>query len=129
MSAKFNNLVVSFLNTHAKLETIAADLRAHFEDPTDRRFVRSEVQVVVAEFYGVKMIEKERGTGKTWPDSPKGKTAANKTSLLVNMIVGKSAAQKPAKDIVVSRAMKAAAKSFVELCGSKAAAIAALKTL
>ena len=129
MSASFNRLVVSFLNTHAKLETIAADLRAHFEDPTDRRFVRDEVQTVVAAHYGVTMVEKERGTGKTWPDSPKGKTAANKTSLLVNMIVGKSAAQKPAKEIVVSRAMKAAAKSFVELCGSKAAAIAALKTL
>ena len=48
MSASFNRLVVSFLNTHAKLETIAADLRAHFEDPTDRRFVRDEVLTVVA---------------------------------------------------------------------------------
>ena len=129
MSAKFTALVHSFLNTSAKLETIAADLRAQFEDPTDRRFVRSEVQPIVAAFYGVKMVEKERGSGATFPDTPKGKTAYNKTSLLVNMIVGKSAAQKPTKEIVVSRAMKAAAKSFVELCGSRAAALAALKTL
>lgn len=129
MSAKFTALVHSFLNTHAKLETIAADLRSQFEDPTDRRFVRSEVQPIVAAFYGVKMVEKERGTGATWPDSPKGKTAANKTSLLVNMIVGKSSAHAAKPEVKVTRAMKAAAASFVELCGSKAAALAALKTL
>ena len=129
MSAKFTALVHSFLNTSAKLETIAADLRAQFADPTDRRFVRSEVQPIVAAFYGVKMVEKERGSGATFPDTPKGKTAYNKTSLLVNMIVGKSNAHAAKPEIRVTPAMKRAAAAFLETCGSKAAAIAALKTL
>ena len=85
----FKSLAVAFINTNAKLSTLAADMRAHFEDPSDRAFVRSECMPIIAEHYNIKLVAKERGEGFTLPESHKSyKTAANMLSLMVNAIVG-----------------------------------------
>ena len=126
----FKSLAVAFINTNAKLSTLAADMRAHFEDPSDRAFVRSECMPIIAEHYNIKLVAKERGEGFTLPESHKSyKTAANMLSLMVNAIVGERSGHTPRKEVKVTRAMKAAAASFIETCGSKAAAIAAIKAL
>jgi hypothetical protein len=126
----FKSLAVAFINTNAKLSTLAADMRAHFEDPSDRAFVRSECMPIIAEHYNIKLVAKERGEGFTLPESHKSyKTAANMLSLMVNAIVGERSGHTTRKEVKVTRAMKAAAASFIETCGSKAAAIAAIKAL
>lgn len=126
----FKSLAVAFINTNAKLSTLAADMRAHFEDPSDRAFVRSECMPIIAEHYNIKLVAKERGEGFTLPESHKSyKTAANMLSLMVNAIVGERSGHAARKEVKVTRAMKAAAASFIETCGSKAAAIAAIKAL
>lgn len=130
MANTFKTLVVSFLNASIKLETLAAEMRDQFADPTDRKFIRSECLPYVVAFYGVTMIEKERGSGVTFPDTAEGKTAANKLSLMVNAIVGKTDAQTaPKAPVKVTRAQASAAKEFLALFPSKAAAIAALKAI
>ena len=64
----FKSLAVAFINTNAKLSTLAADMRAHFEDPSDRAFVRSECMPIIAEHYNIKLVAKERGEGFTLPE-------------------------------------------------------------
>ena len=128
MANTFKTLVVSFLNASIKLETLAAEMRDQFADPTDRKFIRSECLPYVVAFYGVTMIEKERGSGVTFPDTAEGKTAANKLSLMVNAIVGKTAAHTPTP-VKVTRAQASAAKEFLALFPSKAAALAAIKAV
>lgn len=129
MANTFKALVVSFLNASIKLETLAAEMRDQFADPTDRKFIRSECLPYVVAFYGVTMIEKERGSGVTFPDTAEGKTAANKLSLMVNAIVGKSSAHSVKEPVKVTRAQASAAKEFLAMFETKAAAIAALKAI
>lgn len=136
MATSFKSLAVQFLTASVKLETLAADMRDQFEDPTNRAFVRSECLPIVAEFYGIKLVQARAPSGAlregvfTLPDTHKSyKVAANKLSLMVNAIVGHSSKHTPKAEVKVTRAMKAEAATLVELCGSKAAAIAAIKAL
>jgi len=132
----FKTLAISFLNASIKLETVAADMRDQFEDPSNRAFVRSECLPIVAEFYGIKLVTARSPSGSvregvfTLPEGHKSyKVAANKLSLMVNAIVGQRPAHKTAEPVKVTRAMKASAADFVALCGSKKAALAAIKAL
>lgn len=134
--ASFKTLAIQFLNASIKLETLAADMRDQFEDPTNRAFVRSECLPIVAEFYGIKLVQARSPSGSiregvfTLPDTHKSyKVAANKLSLMVNAIVGQSNKQPEKKVIKVTRVQLAAAKAFVEEMGGKAAALAAIKAL
>lgn len=129
MASTFKALVVSFLKAADTLPALAAQLRDHFEDPTNRAFVRSEVNPIIAEYYGVTMVAKERGEGFTFPKTVAGDSAANRASELVSMIVGKSSAHSVKAPVKVTRAQASAAKEFLALFPSKAAAIAALKAI
>lgn len=128
MASTFKALVVSFLKAADTLPKLAAELRDHFEDPTNRAFVRSEVNPIIAEYYGVTMVAKERGEGLTFPKTVAGDSAANRASELVSMIVGKTSGHTPTP-VKVTKAQISAAKEFLALFPSKAAALAAIKAV
>ena len=136
MAKTFNALVSSYLRNADSLSTIAAELREHFEDPTNRAFVRETCKPVVAAHYGITLVQAYAPRGQiregvfTFPDGVKGKSAAKRLSEMVNDIVGKTDAQTaPKAPVKVTRDQKAAAVAFLAMFETKAAAIAALKAI
>ena len=123
MADSFNVLVGKFCATADKAASFAVALRAHFEDATNRNFVRAEVMPAVAAHYGIKLVAKERGTGLTF--GPKDKTPAQRCSELVSLICGPKSGQK-AEVAPPTKAQIKAAREYMALFADKASAKRAL---
>jgi len=84
------------------------------------------IMQAVAAHHRVKLVAKERGEGFTWAD---GKcVAAQRSNYLIRCVYGAKRATSGHTE-EPSRAMLKAAKALLDVCGSKAAARAALNAL
>jgi hypothetical protein len=132
--------VVAALGHADSFSTTVDKLRTTIEktgvDVTDRKAVSQAIIWGVGEKRGLKVRVRTNNAGEPvqsgqlvldHKDEHKVKAAMTDLGRLTSAIVGKSS--KEVEPVVVSRAARAAAKEFVALCGSKKAAMAALKTV
>ena len=134
MAKSVQAAVAAYVSFHKSGVAAAAQvleaLNAQGVDVTKRAAIAEVVQPEIAKAYGVRLQAAERVSkngGKVFPTSPAGKAAATCFSRLMADILGDSSGHKPAEPVKVTRAMVAAARDFVELCGGKKQALAAIK--
>jgi len=84
------------------------------------------IMEAVATWHRVKLVAKTRGEGFTWADSKC--VAAQRSNYLIRCVYGTKQATSGHTE-EPSRAMLKAAKALLDVCGSKAAARAALNAL
>lgn len=134
MAKSIQTAVASFVKAYATLagraDAVREALVSNDIDITSRTAVSAEITPLIAAEYGVKLQAAERVSKNgalVFPKNAKGEAARTCRDALLKAVLGASSGHKVAEEIKVTRAMKAAAVAFIEACGSKKAALAAIK--
>ena len=137
MSASFKvtglaQAVTEFCRAYDLLSTAGANaikvmLVAEGVDCTNEGEVGKAITPHLAAHYGVRLLKSERVSkfgDKTFPDTGKGKTAANVRTLIVKLVAGERASQRNVPEFAVPAEVMRAAKA---LRAAEAALLAACK--
>ena len=133
MAKSIQTAVASFVKGHigqqGRADAVREALEANDIDITSRTAVSAEVTPLIAAEYGVKLQAAERVSKNgalVFPKNAKGEAARTCRDALLRAVLGAHSGHK-VEEIKVTRAMKVAAAAFIEACGSKKAALAAIK--
>lgn len=133
MAKSIQTAVASFVKGHigqqGRADAVREALESNDIDITSRTAVSAEITPLIAAEYGVKLQAAERVSKNgalVFPKNAKGEAARTCRDALLRAVLGDTG-KHTVEEIKVTRAMKAAAVAFIETCGSKKAALAAIK--
>ena len=115
MAKTISQLVSVALDSVGAYGKAVADIRATLKGRVSPEEVRVALLPPVAAYYGVKLVQKERGEGVTWDkDAPKFETAKKAHQRLVADVLGKTSASKD--ELEIPEEIIALARKLVKAC-------------